>query len=121
MVAPVRTARSSERAPHTRILGVMPQWPSGNRDSSTKKTVTVSTNSVCKSPRCSKPCLTAEERDALMAINSRVVLGTITADQLLPTIQPILREVIHHDMSGLVRFTPAPRRISGSNCCPATG
>lgn len=65
--------------------------------------------------------LAAEERDALMAINSRVVLGTITADQLLPTIQPILREVIHHDMSGLVRFTPAPRRISGSNCCPATG
>ncbi len=49
--------------------------------------------------------LAAEERDALMAINSRVVLGTITADQLLPTIQPILREVIHHDMSGLVRFT----------------
>ncbi|MBX3235358.1 MAG: sigma 54-interacting transcriptional regulator [Nitrospiraceae bacterium] len=52
--------------------------------------------------------LAAEERDALVAINSQVVLGTMTIDNLLPAVQPILRQVIHHDMTGLVRFVGSP-------------
>ncbi len=54
--------------------------------------------------------LAAEERDTLVAINNQVVLGTMTLDTLLPSIQPILREIIHHDMIGLVRFTGPPDR-----------
>ncbi|MBS0172242.1 MAG: sigma 54-interacting transcriptional regulator [Nitrospira sp.] len=50
----------------------------------------------------------AEERDTLVAINSRVVLGTITLDNLINSIQPILREVIDHDVIGLVRFVGGP-------------
>lgn len=52
--------------------------------------------------------LAAEERDTLVAINSQVVLGTITLDNLIHSIQPILREVIHHDVTGLVRFVGEP-------------
>ena len=52
--------------------------------------------------------LAAEERDTLVAINSQVVLGTMTLDNLLSSIQPILREVIPHDTTGLVRFIGAP-------------
>jgi formate hydrogenlyase transcriptional activator len=36
------------------------------------------------------------------------VLGTITLDNLIHSIQPILREVIHHDVTGLVRFVGEP-------------
>ena len=52
--------------------------------------------------------LAAEERDTLVAINSQVVLGTITLDNLIHSIQPILHEVIHHDVTGLVRFVGEP-------------
>lgn len=52
--------------------------------------------------------LAAEERDTLVAINNQVVLGTITLDNLIHSIQPILREVIHHDVTGLVRFVGEP-------------
>lgn len=52
--------------------------------------------------------LAAEERDTLVAINSQVVLGAITLDNLIHSIQPILREVIHHDVTGLVRFVGEP-------------
>lgn len=52
--------------------------------------------------------LAAEERDTLVAINNQVVLGTITLDNLIHTIQPILRDVIHHDVIGLVRFVGEP-------------
>jgi formate hydrogenlyase transcriptional activator len=48
--------------------------------------------------------LASEERDTLMAINSRVAVGTMTIDQLMPAVQDILRRVIRHDMTGLVRF-----------------
>ncbi|MCE7977622.1 MAG: GAF domain-containing protein [Nitrospira sp. NTP1] len=52
--------------------------------------------------------LAAEERDTLVAINKQVVLGTLTLDNLIRSIQPILREVIHHDVTGLVRFVGEP-------------
>ncbi|HMX89805.1 MAG TPA: sigma 54-interacting transcriptional regulator [Nitrospira sp.] len=52
--------------------------------------------------------LAAEERDTLVAINNQVVLGTLTLDNLIHSIQPILREVIHHDITGLVRFVGEP-------------
>ncbi len=52
--------------------------------------------------------LAAEERDTLVAINNQVVLGTITLDNLIHSIQPILRKVIHHDVIGLVRFVGEP-------------
>ena len=52
--------------------------------------------------------LAAEERDTLVAINNQVVLGTLTLDNLIHSIQPILREVIHHDVAGLVRFVGEP-------------
>ena len=53
--------------------------------------------------------LAAEERDALMAINSKVVVGTVTLETLMPTIQDVLRQVIRHDMTGLVRFVSSPQ------------
>ena len=52
--------------------------------------------------------LAAEERYSLVAINNQVVLGTLTLDNLIHSIQPILREVIHHDITGLVRFVGEP-------------
>ncbi|MBL8044551.1 MAG: sigma 54-interacting transcriptional regulator [Nitrospira sp.] len=52
--------------------------------------------------------LAAEERDTLVAINGQVVLGAITLDNLIHSIQPILRNVIHHDVTGLVRFVGEP-------------
>jgi len=52
--------------------------------------------------------LAAEERDTLVAINSQVVLGASTLDNLIYSIQPILRDVIHHDVIGLVRFVGEP-------------
>ncbi|ULA66539.1 MAG: DNA-binding transcriptional activator HyfR [Nitrospira sp.] len=52
--------------------------------------------------------LAAEERDTLVAINNQVVLGTLTLDNLIHSIEPILREVIHHDVTGLVRFVGEP-------------
>lgn len=52
--------------------------------------------------------LAAEERDTLVAINSQVVLGAITLDNLIYSIEPILRDVIHHDVIGLVRFVGEP-------------
>ncbi len=52
--------------------------------------------------------LASEERDALMEINSRVVVGTMTIDQLMPAIRDILRRVIRHDMTGLVRVVQMP-------------
>lgn len=53
--------------------------------------------------------LASEERDALMAINSRVVVGTMTIDQLMPTLRDLLHRVVRHDMTGLVRFVPTPQ------------
>jgi formate hydrogenlyase transcriptional activator len=52
--------------------------------------------------------LAAEERDTLVAINNQVVLGAITLDNLIHSIQPILRDVIHHDVIGFVRFVGEP-------------
>jgi formate hydrogenlyase transcriptional activator len=49
--------------------------------------------------------LASEERDALMAITSRVIVGTVTMESLMPTIKDVLQQVIPHDMTGLVRFT----------------
>ena len=49
--------------------------------------------------------LAAEERDALRAINSRLVLGTVTMESLIPAIKDILQQVIPHDLTCLVRFT----------------
>lgn len=48
--------------------------------------------------------LASEERDALMAINSRVVVETMTIEQLMPVVKEVLHRVIRQDMTGLVRF-----------------
>jgi formate hydrogenlyase transcriptional activator len=48
--------------------------------------------------------LASEERDALMAINSQVVVGTMTIDQFMPFVQDMLHRVIRQDMTGLVQF-----------------
>ncbi|KAF4516109.1 hypothetical protein B566_EDAN000347 [Ephemera danica] len=48
--------------------------------------------------------LASEERDALMAINSRVVVGTMTIEELMPVVNEVLHRVIRQDMTGLVRF-----------------
>ncbi|GKS59138.1 hypothetical protein YTPLAS18_26650 [Nitrospira sp.] len=48
--------------------------------------------------------LASEERDALMAINSRVVVGAMTLEALMPVVQEMLRRVVRQDMTGLVRF-----------------
>jgi transcriptional regulator with GAF, ATPase, and Fis domain len=53
--------------------------------------------------------LAAEERDALMAINSRVVVGTMTIEQLMPVVRGMLHHVVRQDMTGLVRFVRSPQ------------
>jgi formate hydrogenlyase transcriptional activator len=53
--------------------------------------------------------LASEERDALMAINSQVVVGTMTIDQLLPVVRDMLHRVVKQDMTGLVRLVQSPQ------------
>lgn len=53
--------------------------------------------------------LAAEERDALMTINSRVVVGTMTIEELMPVVKEVLHRVIRQDMTGLVRFVHLPQ------------
>lgn len=53
--------------------------------------------------------LASEERDALMAVNSQVVVGTMTIDQLMPVVRDMLRSVVRQDMTGLVRFVQSPQ------------
>jgi transcriptional regulator with GAF, ATPase, and Fis domain len=53
--------------------------------------------------------LASEERNALMAINSRVVVGTMTIEQLMPVVKEVLQRVIRQDMTGLVRFVHTPQ------------
>ena len=53
--------------------------------------------------------LASEERDALMAINSQVVVGTITIDQFIPVVRDMLHRVVRQDMTGLVRFVQSPQ------------
>ena len=53
--------------------------------------------------------LASEERDALMTINSRVVVGTMTIEELMPIVQDVLHRVIRQDMTGLVRFVHSPQ------------
>jgi formate hydrogenlyase transcriptional activator len=53
--------------------------------------------------------LAVEERDALMAINSQVVVGTMTIEQLMPVVRGMLHRVVRQDMTGLVRFVPSPQ------------
>ena len=52
--------------------------------------------------------LASEERDALMAINRQVVVGTMTIEQLMPVVQDVLAGVVRQDMTGLVRFIQSP-------------
>ncbi|ULA64827.1 MAG: GAF domain-containing protein [Nitrospira sp.] len=53
--------------------------------------------------------MAAEERDALMAINSQVVVGTMTLEQLMPVVRGMLHRVVRQDMTGLVRFIQSPQ------------
>ncbi len=53
--------------------------------------------------------LAAEERDALMTINSQVVVGTMTIEQLMPVVRGVLHRVVRQDMTGLVRFIQSPQ------------
>lgn len=52
--------------------------------------------------------LSAEERDALMAINRHVVIEITTTDQLMPVVRDMLHRVVRQDMTGLVRFVQSP-------------
>lgn len=52
--------------------------------------------------------LASEERDALMAINSRVVVGSVTVESLMPALEEMIQKVIPHDITCLVRFTVGP-------------
>lgn len=52
--------------------------------------------------------LALEERDALRAINGRLVVGTFTMNSLMPAVNDLLQRAIPHDMNGLVRFVTAP-------------
>jgi transcriptional regulator with GAF, ATPase, and Fis domain len=53
--------------------------------------------------------LASEERDALMAINSQVVVGRMTIEQLMPVVRGILQRVVRQNMTGLVRFVHSPQ------------
>jgi len=53
--------------------------------------------------------LASEERDALMAMNRQVVVGTMTTDQLMPIVRDMLFQVVRQNMTGLVRFIPSPQ------------
>lgn len=53
--------------------------------------------------------LAAEERDALMAINTHVVVGMMTIGQLITVVREVLHRIIRQDMTGLVRFVHTPQ------------
>jgi formate hydrogenlyase transcriptional activator len=53
--------------------------------------------------------LASEERDALMAINSQVVVGTTTIGQLMPVVGNMLHRIVRQDMTGLVQFVQSPQ------------
>ncbi len=53
--------------------------------------------------------LASEERDALMAMNRQVLVGSTTISNLIPLVRDILHGVVRHDMTGLVRFTDSPQ------------
>lgn len=53
--------------------------------------------------------LASEERDALMAINRHVVVGTMTIEQLMPVVRDVLHGIVQQDMTGLVRFVQSPQ------------
>ncbi len=52
--------------------------------------------------------LAAEERDVLMEISRRVVVGTLSVENLLPAITPTLMRVMPHDAHALIRFVQEP-------------
>lgn len=53
--------------------------------------------------------LASEERDALMAINRHVVVGTMTIEHLMPVVRDVLHGIVQQDMTGLVRFVQSPQ------------
>ena len=53
--------------------------------------------------------LIAEGRDALMAINQRVIVGEITIQNMVPTIKEILQQVIPHDGISLIKISKGPQ------------
>lgn len=48
--------------------------------------------------------LASEERDVLMAINRRLVVGTVTLQNLIPTINDCLHQIIPHDIAALFKW-----------------
>lgn len=53
--------------------------------------------------------LASEERDALVEINNRVIIGRMTVEELMPLVQEVLHRVIRQDMTGLVQFVHSPQ------------
>ncbi len=108
LVAPIRMPSESTTGETTKTLAVIAAVSPGKPDSfSEKDRIFLDVLGQHIAPVLTA-VLAAEERDTLVAINSQVVLGTITLDNLIHSIQPILRNVIYHDVTGLVRFVGEP-------------
>ena len=61
--------------------------------------------------------LASEERHVIRAISTRMVLGTITIEGVIPAIRDILKQVIPHDQTCLVKFTTTGREDPGFIFC----
>ena len=108
LVAPIRMPCESTTGATAKTLAVIAAVSPGKPDSfSEKDRIFLDVLGQHIAPVLTA-VLAAEERDTLVAINSQVVLGTITLDNLIHSIQPILHNVIHHDVTGLVRFVGEP-------------
>lgn len=108
LVAPIRMPSESTTGATAKTLAVIAAVSPGKPDSfSEKDRIFLDVLGQHIAPVLTA-VLAAEERDTLVAINSQVVLGTITLDNLIHSIQPILSNVIHHDVTGLVRFVGEP-------------
>jgi formate hydrogenlyase transcriptional activator len=105
MVAPLILPSGEAPNQLSRTIAVLAAVAIGRRDAFTEQDRLLLEELSLQIAPVLQTVLASEERDALMAINSRVVVGTVTMESLMSAIQDILRQVIPHDMNGLVRFT----------------
>ncbi|MBM4123439.1 MAG: GAF domain-containing protein [Nitrospira sp.] len=108
LIAPLQLKPGPGAGATGRTIGVM-FAASLNRDAFTEGDRRLMDELAAQIAPVLQTVLASEERDALMAMNSRVVIGTVTMEGLLPAMHDALQRVIPHDVNGLLRFTEGPQ------------
>ncbi|TAJ23219.1 MAG: GAF domain-containing protein [Nitrospirae bacterium] len=105
IVAPLIRRSDNGAGQTARTIAVLAAVAVGNREAFTEDDRRFMEELAVQIAPVLQTVLASEERDALMAINSRVLVGAVTMEELVPAIMETIRQVIPHDMNGLVRFT----------------